>query len=140
MAMEIVSCPTKNGDFPLTMNYLVVKTVDPIEEKTLTSLGIQPYLLRKCDWSIIYYSLEGEVPSQTVFGSIGFYWDICRHIVFRNGGFTYIWMIFKANVENDSIHGAYGIHGIIMIYLYLLYIYIHIMVHDTYMVLGYDMV
>ena len=38
----------------------------------LDTLRIQPYFLRKCDWGIIYYSLEGEVASQTVFGSIGY--------------------------------------------------------------------
>ena len=25
------------------------------------TLGIQPYFLRKCDWGIIYYSLEGDL-------------------------------------------------------------------------------
>ena len=31
-------------------------------------------------WGIIYYNLEGQVPSQTVFGSIGIYIYVYNYI------------------------------------------------------------
>ena len=35
-------------------------------------------------WGIIYYNLEGQVPSQTVFGSIGIYIYIYIYIYVYN--------------------------------------------------------
>ena len=45
------------------------------------------------------------------------------------GIFTYIWVIFRANVGKYSIHGAYGIyngHVYVCMYTIELYIYIYI--------------
>ena len=46
------------------------------------------------------------------------------------GIFTYIWVIFRANVGKYSIHGAYGIYnGHVCMYVYYRTIYIY--VHNT---------
>ena len=41
------------------------------------------------------------------------------------GIFTYIWVIFRANVSKYSIHGAYGIVYLVTLVYHTLHIYIY---------------
>ena len=59
------------------------------------TLRIQSYLLSKCDWGIIYYILEGWVPSQTVFGSTGILVCIHVHIHVYIYIYTYTYSVYN---------------------------------------------